>query len=1360
MKKLTFILSLLMVFATTAMAQETYEQIIFKTKVTACNESGVSGNEGGVDFIWDNNPKTFYHSDWGSTYEGHSEKKGGDGLQAFLVELPIVHTNITKITYAGRSDGKTSGWAKKVRIYAYTDETFPENFTKNLHELSYDKKQDLLKRENNEVLGEPAFDNNESPWEGNTNLKTANFENTISAKYILFIMDEGTDKWLTCSQFNIYENSTSIVEPHKPYYLKITNTGLEGDWYLDVNTRQESTRSYTIGRSEIPTPAYFQFNNGAWNINASQWPNKEFVSVDIWDANPLSNNPAEWDIVNNEDGTITLLQATYHDVAADGPHFDYCFLGKEDNSHKVYTNKNLQQALKIEIVELNDLDIAKENARNLLKKTGVGFPAVGGEARVALEKAMNAGDATVESINAAIDIYKATFDEAGEANNIVLPEAGKVYRIVSAIPGFANRNVQKAVYSQNTEVRWDDYDVNSMNQLWAVESFSADGAISIINVNDAMHPQTSDFDSTVRMKYVPNESSWDYLGEGQFRIKINKIQGIHAKDHDNGSGNGSNIINYNTDKNGASAWYLEEVEVTKEIVNKISNNLKSAYIESCLIKEKSAELETAINSAEAATSDYAGALKQLLTTLGNTDISYIDQAYVYMKSKNGGQYIYNNDNTNLKTSTGKTERSVLKLTKANEGTYYIQTDGGFYPQGVSMSGHTILGANKKEYTINHLTTSEHYVLRPTDATGDYQFWHQDGSSRVVGWSSDADNTQWSFEALSEEEIEKIYTVNITSDNTSSAITYNNDSYTGTKEVKQAGGFYMLDAAPNEIDFIATEAEEPMINVVCVNGKNISLNVGYNGENIYIIRCKKDNSYARYHNDCWLNDEKAENMLTYENNNCHYESLFFIEKGTEGYEGYYTIRPVAAPTLYVYNLATENQDSKVAVRKAPEDGTLTVNYYWKISSFGENSGNITPKDGDTFGWNKRGSNGGKNHIGYWQDHNHEEDNQWYVRTLDEEFIPHTIDDLVLGYPTYESVKEYIPYTEAVSAAGLNKLKPAKNATFDIVIPETGTYYTLQNEKSSKYMTGNSNGITLETDKKETESIFYVDEDNKLMSYKSGKYLYVYNRGYSEIGKEVAGVFSNINGGYKANVLGYSNYNSGDKKYYWVYGGGDTNNGNMDRGSGTTIPNGQGYNWKFTEVTTLPVTITSAGYATFFAPVETTIPANVNVKAYYTTDKGGDGFIQITEIESKVIPANTGVILAGAEGTYNFQITNTGATAINGNLLQGTAAATYITEDAYVLANGENGIGLYEAETKGQAEGTFLNNSHKAYLPKSALSEAAKASKALRFTFGSTTAVEDIETENGVKTIYDLSGRKLSEITAPGIYIINGKKVVIK
>ena len=43
----------------------------------------------------------------------------------------------------------------------------------------------------------------------------------------------------------------------------------------------------------------------------------------------------------------------------------------------------------------------------------------------------------------------------------------------------------------------------------------------------------------------------------------------------------------------------------------------------------------------------------------------------------------------------------------------------------------------------------------------------------------------------------------------------------------------------------------------------------------------------------------------------------------------------------------------------------------------------------------------------------------------------------------------------------------------------------------------------------------------------------------------------------------------------------------------------------------------------------------------------------------------------------------------------------------------------------------------------------------------TDIEEVETENeDVETIYDLRGRRIQEITGPGIYIVNGRKVMVK
>ena len=1364
MKKLTLILSLLVAMVTTAIAQTTYEQKIFKFKVTACNETPKQDNgvEGGTDYILDENNNTFYHSDWKSSYEdGTGINKGKDGLQAFMIELPMEYSDITKITYAGRSDNNSSGWARKVRIYTY--ETLPDVLSSTaLNKLTYTDKQNYLKRDNT-VLGPPAFDNYEDAWKNNRDLKTATFATPQTAKYILFVMDEGSDAWLTCSQFNIYRNAQVSIVEHKPYALKITNADEKGDWYLDIRNGINSSIAKTITKSTNPIPAYFTINDGLCNINASPWPYKEFLTVNAWDATPLSQTPHGW-YIHETEGTISLLQSTYFG----GGDRSKNFIGKQSNATVYYTDKDINNALKIQLVELDDLTAAKENARILLKKVGIGYPAVGSDARTALETAMNANDATVENVNAAIEAYKATYDEASEIANVVLPETSKIYRIVSAVPGFAERHVRKAICSQSMALKWEDYDATDMSQLWAVQSFTSDGSntIKIVNVKDGMYPQSTVYQAPVKINHISNEGSWDYLGEGQFRIKANKLQGLHANNHGGGTGNASNIINYNAEKNSASAWYLEEVDITAEILNQLANSINNVYLQSYLIGEKSSELEAAVATAKAA-KNHTEATKELLGVLNNTEFKYIDEGYFYMKSRSAGNYAYNDNNENLSTAA-KSNKSIFKLTKANNGTFYVQTDGGLYAQGVSESADTQLGPDKKEYTINYLETDkdkQYYVLRPLEKNADREFWHESWNN-VVGWSVDAANTQWAFEPLTEEELSKIYTVKHLPE--SATITYSGENYTGSTTVLQTGGFYMLNETPSEADF-TTNIEAPaapMENVFKIKDNTISLFQGYNNKNnkIFTIRCVSNNAYARYHSECQLSESDETNMLTYEHNGRKYESLFLIEEGTDKYAGFYTIRPFVALDKYVYNLGTADANSKVAIKEAPTDGVLTGAYYWKISSFGEYAGNITPyheggNTGDDYGWNKRGSYDGKNHIGYWKGHNDANDNKWYVKTMEQEFIPHTLDNSVLGYATYESVKEYIPYTEVVNNDNFTTLH---YTTFAIVLPKVGSYYTLQNEKSSKYMTGNTENITIEESADESKSIFYVDEGYSLMSYVAGRYLDTKAKGYSAIGTKLNGKFTKVNVGYKENTLAYSNNDN-----RWTYGGGDTAGGGtngLDQGSGEVVPDNTAYNWILTKVSELPVTITEAGYASFHAPVAVELPDGITahtitINTELRTARLSDGFTKI--------PANTGVILAGAPNTYSLKIIDEEVALEGENILEGTVAATYITEESYVLANptDENGnpkgIGLYLAKTEGQTEPTFLNNSHKAYLPKSVVPTVAQMSAGFRFSFGGTTDIEEVETESeNVKAIYDLTGRKLESIAGPGIYIIDGKKIIVK
>ena len=53
-----------------------------------------------------------------------------------------------------------------------------------------------------------------------------------------------------------------------------------------------------------------------------------------------------------------------------------------------------------------------------------------------------------------------------------------------------------------------------------------------------------------------------------------------------------------------------------------------------------------------------------------------------------------------------------------------------------------------------------------------------------------------------------------------------------------------------------------------------------------------------------------------------------------------------------------------------------------------------------------------------------------------------------------------------------------------------------------------------------------------------------------------------------------------------------------------------------------------------------------------------------------------------------------------------------------------------------------------------------SATIRFDFSGTTAIEEVETEAAETVIYDLTGRRVNEITKAGVYVVNGRKVLVK
>ena len=295
------------------------------------------------------------------------------------------------------------------------------------------------------------------------------------------------------------------------------------------------------------------------------------------------------------------------------------------------------------------------------------------------------------------------------------------------------------------------------------------------------------------------------------------------------------------------------------------------------------------------------------------------------------------------------------------------------------------------------------------------------------------------------------------------------------------------------------------------------------------------------------------------------------------------------------------------------------------------------------------------------------------------------------------------------------------------------------------TWGSNGqmsMKAEADCNPAGAIFYYDDNNGFLNYATGRYINETRTlaNVNAMGNTWSIYVSATEGKYK--LLSSANN--------WLH---DNSGNRADRCSSEGDHANTTHSWTIEKITSLPVTITAAKYATFYAPVAVEVPEDVT--AYTATVDAANNKVILNEVDG-VIPANTGVVLySETAATYNFTITDD-VEAIEGNALRGSAAATYYTTAGtyYALGLVEGEVGFYKDAFNNSR---FQNNSHKAYL----YVEGTQNTASYSFRFeGGTTGIENVEVENEVEAIYDLTGRRVEAITTPGIYIVGGKKVLVK
>lgn len=201
----------------------------------------------------------------------------------------------------------------------------------------------------------------------------------------------------------------------------------------------------------------------------------------------------------------------------------------------------------------------------------------------------------------------------------------------------------------------------------------------------------------------------------------------------------------------------------------------------------------------------------------------------------------------------------------------------------------------------------------------------------------------------------------------------------------------------------------------------------------------------------------------------------------------------------------------------------------------------------------------------------------------------------------------------------------------------------------------------------------------------------------------------------------------------------------------------------KVTTYPVSVSAAGYASLCLPFSVTLPQS-GLTAYKVTDINRNNNNEMTlESVGSTIPAGEPVILQGAAGNYTLTINADNGTKATNNILTGaTVKRTGISEEYYALAKKT----IDETETVAFFRVSTTNMpANKAYLLKKNIPAQAVNAAMFMFNFdGNGGEVTDINTATKTETesnvYYDLNGRRVL-YPSHGIYVKgNGQKVFIK
>ena len=194
------------------------------------------------------------------------------------------------------------------------------------------------------------------------------------------------------------------------------------------------------------------------------------------------------------------------------------------------------------------------------------------------------------------------------------------------------------------------------------------------------------------------------------------------------------------------------------------------------------------------------------------------------------------------------------------------------------------------------------------------------------------------------------------------------------------------------------------------------------------------------------------------------------------------------------------------------------------------------------------------------------------------------------------------------------------------------------------------------------------------------------------------------------------------------------------------------------TTIDVVLNASGFASYCSPFALDLTPTSDYAAYAVA-AAGDNALTFTKIPGKVA-ANTPIILYSTTTTDDavsipvIEDDDPAIAAVSGNELIGTLSPTYVT-----ATSGHTNYGLKGDKFIRFNAGAVKAN--KAYLSvDNSMIDAGAHEIAIIFDNGETTSIEEVNTQKTINNgFFNLAGQRVAQPTK-GLYILNGKKVIVK